>query len=50
MNEMQPPLEVRCIRNCWPKTLEIGSMKAGDQSVLTEKLTIVFEELTVEAG
>jgi len=21
MNEMQPPLEVRCIRNCWPKTL-----------------------------
>jgi phage tail-like protein len=34
----------------WPKTLEIGSMKAGDTSVLTEKLTITYEELTVEAG
>ena len=34
----------------WPKTLEIGSMKAGDTSVLTEKLTITYEELSVEAG
>jgi hypothetical protein len=36
--------------NCWPKTLEIGSLKAGDTSVLTEKLTIVYEEMTVEGG
>ena len=36
--------------NAWPKTLEIGSMKAGDTSVLTEKLTITYEDLTVEAG
>jgi phage tail-like protein len=36
--------------NAWPKTLEIGSMKAGDTAVLTEKLTITYEELTVEAG
>ena len=36
--------------NAWPKTLEIGSMKAGDQSVLTEKLVITYEELTVEGG
>lgn len=29
--------------NAWPKSLEIGSMKAGDTSVLTEKLTITHE-------
>jgi phage tail-like protein len=38
------------MRNAWPKTLEIGSMKAGDTSVLTEKITITFEELLVEGG
>ena len=38
------------MRNCWPKTLEIGSMKAGDTAVLTEKLTITCEELVVEGG
>lgn len=36
--------------NAWPKTLEIGSMKAGDTAVLTEKLTITYEDLTVEGG
>ena len=44
------PIKRYVMTNCWPKTLEIGSMKAGDQSVLTEKLTIVFEELTVEGA
>jgi phage tail-like protein len=34
--------------NAWPKSLEIGSMKAGDTSVLTEKLVITCEELEVE--
>lgn len=29
--------------NCWPKSLEIGTLKAGDTSVLTEKLTITHE-------
>ena len=29
--------------NAWPKSLEIGSLKAGDTSVLTEKLTITHE-------
>ena len=29
--------------NCWPKSLEIGSLKAGDTSVLTEKLTVAHE-------
>jgi phage tail-like protein len=29
----------------WPKSLEIGSLKAGDTSVLTEKLVITFETI-----
>ena len=44
------PIKRYKMTNCWPKTLEIGSMKAGDQSVLTEKLIITYEELTVEGG
>jgi phage tail-like protein len=31
------------LTNCWPKSLEIGALKAGDTSVLTEKLTITHE-------
>ncbi|MDI2125255.1 phage tail protein [Yinghuangia seranimata] len=33
--------------NAWPKSLEIGSLKAGDTSVLTEKLVITYEEMHV---
>ena len=33
--------------NAWPKSLEIGTMKAGDTSVLTEKLVVTFEEMKV---
>jgi phage tail-like protein len=29
--------------NAWPKSLEISAMKAGDTSVLTEKLTVTCE-------
>ncbi len=36
------------LKNAWPKTLEIGSLKAGDTSVLTEKITITYEEIEVE--
>jgi phage tail-like protein len=32
----------------WPKSLEIGSLKAGDTSVLTEKIVITYERLEVE--
>jgi phage tail-like protein len=32
----------------WPKSLEIGSLKAGDTSVLTEKLTLTHEGCEVE--
>lgn len=31
------------LHNCWPKTLEIGTLKAGDTSIVTEKLTITHE-------
>jgi len=31
--------------NAWPKSLEIGALKAGDTSVLTEKLVITYEEM-----
>jgi phage tail-like protein len=44
------PIKRYNMTNAWPKSLEIGSMKAGDQSVLTEKHVITYEELTVEGG
>ena len=34
--------------NAWPKSLEIGMLKAGDTSVLTEKLTLIYERLEPE--
>ncbi|MEV7027491.1 phage tail protein [Kitasatospora sp. NPDC093558] len=33
--------------NAWPKSLEIGSLKAGDTSVLTEKIVITYEAMDV---
>lgn len=36
------------LTNCWPKSLEIGTMKAGDTSVLTEKLTITYDSCEPE--
>jgi phage tail-like protein len=33
--------------NAWPKSLEIGSMKAGDTSLLTEKLSVTYERIEV---
>lgn len=33
------------LTNCWPKSLELSTMKAGDTSVLTEKLVITYESL-----
>ena len=35
------------LTNAWPKSLEIGSLKAGDTSVLTEKLSLTCERLEV---
>jgi len=36
------------LTNAWPKSLEIGSLKAGDTSVLTEKITVTYEEIEAE--
>ena len=36
------------LTNAWPKSLEIGSLKAGDTSVLTEKIVITYEIMEVE--
>ena len=38
------------ITNAWPKSLEIGSMKAGDTSVLTEKLVLTYEKCEPESA
>jgi phage tail-like protein len=39
----------RCkLMNAWPKSLEYSSLKAGDTSVLTEKLVVTAERLEVE--
>jgi phage tail-like protein len=45
---MGTPIKRYKLTNCWPKSLEIGSLKAGDTSVLTEKLTITHEGCEVE--
>ncbi len=42
-DQMGAELKRYKLTNCWPKSLEIGSLKAGDTSVLTEKLTITHE-------
>ncbi|MDQ1375742.1 MAG: hypothetical protein QOJ09_3080 [Actinomycetota bacterium] len=36
------------LENAWPKGLEVSGMKAGDATVLTEKLTLTYEALNVE--
>ena len=36
------------LMNAWPKSLEIGSLKAGDTSVLTEKIVITYEQMEIE--
>lgn len=42
------PIKRYTLTNAWPKSLEIGSLKAGDTSVLTEKLVVTYERLEVE--
>jgi phage tail-like protein len=42
------PIKRYKLTNAWPKSLEIGTMKAGDTSVLTEKLGVTYEGLEVE--
>ncbi|MFD0203273.1 MULTISPECIES: phage tail protein [Saccharothrix] len=42
------PIKRYKLTNAWPKSLEIGTLKAGDTSVLTEKLVITYEMMEVE--
>jgi|SRR5215207_2187299 len=42
------PVKRYKLTNAWPKSLEIGSLKAGDTSVLTEKLILTCEMIEVE--
>jgi len=45
---MGAPVKRYKLTNAWPKSMEIGSMKAGDTSAPTEKLTLTYEEIEVE--
>src|SRR5215467_9656623 len=36
------------LTNAWVKSLEIGSLKAGVTSVLTEKIVVTYEQMDVE--
>lgn len=38
------------VTNAWPKSLEINSLKAGDTSVLTEKLVLTYERVEVDGA
>ncbi|GAB89349.1 phage tail protein [Gordonia rhizosphera] len=38
------------VTNAWPKSLEINTLKAGDTSVLTEKLVLTYERLEVDSA
>ena len=42
------PIKRYNMTGAWPKSLEIGSLKAGDTSVLTEKLVLTYERLETE--
>ncbi|HEU0086219.1 MAG TPA: phage tail protein [Pseudonocardiaceae bacterium] len=42
------PIKRYKLTNAWPKSLEIGTLKAGDTNTLTEKLVITYEEMDVE--
>jgi phage tail-like protein len=44
------PVKRYKLTNAWPKSLEIGSLKAGDTSVLTEKLVLTCEGIDIEAA
>lgn len=36
------------LENAWPSRLEIGSLRAGDTSVVAERLTLTFDRVEVE--
>ncbi|MEA2844538.1 MAG: hypothetical protein QOJ69_2209 [Actinomycetota bacterium] len=42
------PIKRYKLENAWPKGLELSGLKAGDTSVLTEKLIITYEGMQPE--
>jgi phage tail-like protein len=42
------PIKRYRLTAAWPKSLEPGSLKAGDTSALTEKLVVAYEAMEVE--
>ncbi len=42
------PIKRYKLENAWPKSLEVGTLKAGDTNVLTEKLVVTYEGIEVE--
>ncbi|WKX68908.1 phage tail protein [Streptomyces sp. XD-27] len=42
------PIKRYKLINAWPKSLEISTLKAGDTSVLTEKLVITYESVELD--
>jgi phage tail-like protein len=48
MDYMNNPVKRYNLRNAWCCKIESGAPKAGEASVLTEQVTITFEELVIE--
>jgi phage tail-like protein len=44
------PVKRYKLTNAWPKSLEIGSLKAGDTSYVQEKLVLTCEHIEVEGA
>ena len=42
------PIKTYTLTNAWPRSLTISALKAGDTSVLTEKLVVAYETLEVD--
>ncbi|MEV4136671.1 phage tail protein [Dactylosporangium sp. NPDC049742] len=42
------PLKRYRISGAWPRSLEIGALRAGDPGVLTETLVVTYEQMEVE--
>ena len=47
---MMQPIMRYSLLDCQPATLEIGTLKAGDTNVTTEKLTLHHTGLSIEKG
>ncbi|MFC8131879.1 phage tail protein [Streptomyces sp. NPDC055239] len=48
MDYQDNPVKRYNLRNAWCNKIDASSLKAGEAAVLTETVTIVFEELVIE--